>query len=614
MSKKIKAGGILTSVLAENIRLGIFAGDQGQIAASLGTAFGVKDVIGVCAYNAAGQLLYRKTQQGWEDAPVCIEQDIPDSFAENAISPGVQYFEGGRNIVFWAEVKSRYAPFSAELLYFDPEETPSAAEKPYTVGFVSMVLSKAYLQEAVQEMLETGIILLTLFLGLISLATFFIIRELTKPLQQLSKSIKDYGVDVEGKDEVGLLADTFSSMITNLEKSFNTVNTLKTDLENKVKDLEQEIRSRKKAETALRESENKFRSISENISDGIALVQEGELVWLNNSFCEIFGFDNNSELVGRQAAELLHPAQQGVAGRSGESRMHLEAGKPFQTEVLDQNGNQIILDVKISQSSFSGKPAIELIIRDVTEKMVLEKEKIEMELKALSLSKLATIGEIATGIAHEINQPLTFVRIVYQSVLRDMNNGEFSEEEIRQKFNEALRQVERIAVITDHLRNFGRNNIAMISQVCLPGVFENALILMAERIRLRNMELIREIDDNLPEIRGNKMQLEQVFINLLQNSIDAMEEDRGGKIRVGMTRKGDFLEIVFSDTGPGIEPEIAENIFEPFFTTKEEEKGVGLGLAISSNILKEHRGTIEYCRLKDWGATFIITLPISGIS
>jgi len=607
-NEKIQDGMILTTVLAGNVRLGLFAEDNKKIAESLGAAFGVKDVIGVCAYNVAGQLLYRETKQGWEHTEICLKKNLVGKiFGEGKIPLEIRSIENKNNIEFWSPVQSRPSRFTEESLYFDSGDN-SPTENPYPIGFVGVIYSKTHLHEAIQEMVQKGFLLLFFFLGLVFIATYFIILEVTKPIKRLISGIKDYGINVEAKDEVGLLADTFSDMIASLEKSIYTVNTLKVDLENKVEDMEGEIRSRRKAESALRESENKFRSISEGIADGIAIVQEGKFVWLNHSFCDILGYNHYKDLLGQKAEEVLNSVQSD--SKRKRHRMYMEAGPPFQTEVLRQDGSRIILDVKASQLTFDGKPATELIIRNVTEKMAIEKERKEMELKALSLSKLATIGEIATGIAHEINQPLTFVKIAYQAALRDLENGQFEEEEIRQKFSEALRQVERIALITEHLRNFGRKNIAMVSQVNLPKVFDNALILMAERIRLRNMELIQEIDNDLPEVHGNKMQIEQVLINLLQNSIDAMEGSKGGKIKVSMKKSGNFLEITFSDTGPGIAPNVEEYIFEPFFTTKEEEKGVGLGLAISHNIIKEHNGTIEYRRIKGWGATFIIRLPI----
>ncbi|MBW2466888.1 MAG: PAS domain S-box protein [Deltaproteobacteria bacterium] len=609
---KIEDGRILTTVLASNIRLGLFAEDKKKISESLRTAFGVKDVIGVCAYNKAGQLLYRETRQDWDHTDICIKKSIAtEIFNEGTISFGVRFFEDKNNIEFWAPVESKPSQFTEESLYFDSDENPTVSKNSFPVGFVGVIYSKIQLQEAIHQVLKKGILLLIFFLGLVFTATYFIIREVTKPLKQLIGSIKDYGIDVEAKDEVGLLADTFSRMLTTLEKSINTVNTLKIDLENKVEDLELEIKSRKTAEAALRESENKFRSISEGIADGIALVQEGKFAWLNHSFCEIFGYNHYKELLGRKTEDLLRPDQQEPSSTRWQGRTYLEPGPPYQIEVSRKDGNRIILDVKATQSAFAGKPATELIIRNVTEKMELEKERKEMEIKALSLSKLATIGEIATGIAHEINQPLTFIKIAYQATLRDLENDRFEDEKTRHNFRDALRQVERIALITDHLRNFGRKNISTLTQVSLPKVFDNALILMAERIRLSNLELIKEIEDGLPEIYGNKMQLEQVFINLMQNSIDAMEGDRDGKLKVSMRQNGNFLKTTFSDSGPGIEPSVAENIFEPFFTTKEEEKGVGLGLAISNNIIQEHHGTIEYCRIKDWGATFLISLPVS---
>jgi PAS domain S-box-containing protein len=584
--EKIKDGKILTSVLASNIRLGIFAEDRKQISESLGAALSVEDVIGVCAYNVEGQLLYRETKPAWKQTGVCIKKkNVAGEFFERLkTSPGTLYREDAGKVEFWHPVRSTSSQFNIDSLYFDAAGTSSDPNDMYFVGFVGVILNKTYLQKAAQEMLKKGVLLLFFFIGLVCLATYFIIREVTKPLKRLINNVKDYGINMAAKDEVGLLADTFDNMLITLNDSFKTINILKTDLEKKVEDLEEEIQSGKKMEAALRESENKFRSISEGIADGVAMVQEGRFTWLNHSFCDIFGY-SCEELLGRKAEDLLHPAQHQSPRRGWRGKISLESLRsPYQIEVSRKDGTPIVLDVKASTSIFAGKPAIEIIIRNVTEKIKSEEQRKQMELKALSLSKLASIGEIATGIAHEINQPLTFVKIAYQAALRDLDEGRFVEEE---------------------------KNIASRSELKLPNVFDDALILMAERMRLRNVDLLRDIEDDLPKIYGNKMQLEQVFINLLQNSIDALEGAGSGKIRVSMKKEGDFLETVFTDTGPGVAPENEENIFEPFFTTKELEKGVGLGLAISKNIITEHNGTIAYRRIKDWGAAFIILLPIA---
>jgi PAS domain S-box-containing protein len=612
--KMFKDGRMLSGILASNARLGIFADNREQISASLKTAVNVEGTVGACVYSLEGQLLHRETSLGWEHTEICLksQNDGADFLKQLKTSPEVLHLEDKKAIEFWRPVLARSYEFTEESLYFDVGGN-EPDNKAHLIGFVGLVFDKGPIQQSIREILLKNILILTFFLFVGSIAAYFIIQAVTKPLNQLIANIKKtHGLKIESKDEVGLLADTFSNMVETLSGSFKTINELKIDLENKVEDLEGEINSRKKAEAALRESELKFRSISEGIADGVAMIQEGKFSWLNQSFCHIFGYNSYKELLGRKAEDLLQPVQQQSINKRWQDKISSESlGSPYQIEVFHKEGYRIILDVKPSKSIFEGKPAIELIIRNVTEKMNAEEKRKEMELKALSLSNLATIGEIATGIAHEINQPLTYIKIAYQAALRDLGEEQFEREQIRPKFREALRQVERITLITDHLRNFGRKNIAMISQLSVPKVFDNALILMAERIRLRNLDLIREIEEDLPEIYGNKMQLEQVFINLLQNSIDAMEKAGSGKIKVSMKKAGDFFEITFADTGPGIEPAVAEKIFEPFFTTKEAEKGVGLGLAISHNIIKEHSGTIEYRRIKDWGATFIISLPIA---
>jgi C4-dicarboxylate-specific signal transduction histidine kinase len=250
--------------------------------------------------------------------------------------------------------------------------------------------------------------------------------------------------------------------------------------------------------------------------------------------------------------------------------------------------------------------------KEVEERERTEQAWREMEVRAFSQAKLASLGEVATGMAHEIYQPLSYIKVIYQSLLRDIEEGTLDLEEVADDSQEALRQVARIAVIIEHLRTFGRSDAQIYSPCSLSAIVENALIMMGEKMRLANIELIREIEDGLPPIRANGVQMEQVFINLFQNALDALQENGGGRVILSMERVGNDISIRFADDGPGIPAECEEKIFEPFFTTKEVGKGTGLGLSIIYGIIKEHRGTIKLETGTGPGAAFVITLPVGA--
>jgi C4-dicarboxylate-specific signal transduction histidine kinase len=233
-----------------------------------------------------------------------------------------------------------------------------------------------------------------------------------------------------------------------------------------------------------------------------------------------------------------------------------------------------------------------------------------LELKALTQDKLASLGEIATGIAHEINQPLSYIKVILQTTLEDFTSGNLESSEVTEDFQESLRQFGKITNIISHLRTFGRSDVTQFTSVKLIDVLDDALILMKERLRNRNITFTMQAAEDLPMIYGNHVKLEQVFINLIQNSMDAMEEQGKGKIVITAAAENELVLITFADTGTGIAPQLHEKIFEPFFTTKEAGKGTGIGLSIVYGIMQEHKGLITCQPAENKGTTFLLKLPV----
>jgi len=510
-------------------------------------------------------------------------------------------------------VKSGPEGLSDDDLFFKYNEDGEPIEA-HILGFVGVAFDKNPARKARQGILQRNFLILFIFLCFGCLAAYYIILAVTKPLDRLLTDIKTSGLNVEANDELGMLTDTFSGMVDSLNNSFKTINELKKGLEKKVDELEREIAIREEIEFALRESEEKFRTISEGIADGVAIIMSKKFAWLNKSFSEIFGYEIE-ELSGQKYDMLFkasqhHPADfridKQLSERIGEYRSKIETHR--------KDGKKIIVEVNSRDIIFENKEAIQLIVRDVTELELAERTRKELEVKALSQSKLASLGKIATGVAHEINQPLSFIKITYESALRDMKKKQLDQETFQEYFKEALHQVHRITDITDHLRSFGRSDSSTRSNILLPDILKNSLTLMGENLRIAEITLRQDIEKNLPPVLGISVQLEQVFINLFQNSIDAMQGEKENKIEVSMHRTGMMVSIVLTDTGPGVPPEIIANMFDPFFTTKMLEDRTGLGLAIVKNIITEHNGTIEYRREEGWGAGFIIQLPVQKIS
>ncbi len=225
--------------------------------------------------------------------------------------------------------------------------------------------------------------------------------------------------------------------------------------------------------------------------------------------------------------------------------------------------------------------------------------------------KLATLGELTTGVAHELNNPLNNIGLFVGNAidLTELDRGD--KEPILHELRGAVKQVGKATEIIKQLRRFGRAAPVNPGPVSIRQVIEGALALMREQLRLRQIELELRIDDD-PIVLGSAIQLEQVFVNLLTNARDALAEAPEKLIRITCTANESQVDIRVSDTGPGVPDGLEQRIFDPFFTTKEVGQGTGLGLSITYGIIKEHHGTIVLAKqLPDTGATFLIQLPLT---
>lgn len=231
-------------------------------------------------------------------------------------------------------------------------------------------------------------------------------------------------------------------------------------------------------------------------------------------------------------------------------------------------------------------------------------------------AKLAAVGELAAGVAHELNQPLMVIRGYSQELL----DGDSIPAWIRKDIKLIENQTTRMMKIIDHLRAFARQSSGAFEQVDLNAVIRDSFTLITQQLKIHNMEILNELDETIPKIWGDHNRLEQVFLNLITNARDAMKEKGCGMLTVttlainnngGDKGEGPIgVRVIFSDTGIGISDKIIDKIFDPFFTTKEVGKGTGLGLSIGYSIVKEHGGTINVESKVGIGTKFIIEFPV----
>jgi len=254
-------------------------------------------------------------------------------------------------------------------------------------------------------------------------------------------------------------------------------------------------------------------------------------------------------------------------------------------------------------------------LRETTQEMERREQELrDKQEQLVQAGKLATLGELTTGVAHELNNPLNNIGLYVGNVLDRIELGELPAESAREDLEKAMEQVRKATEIISHLRTFGRAAPVAFEGVDVDEVIERALSLMHEQLRLRAIEVVLDLCPDELVVHGNPIQLEQIFINLLTNARDALEgvPVERKKIRIASSLKRDSIRIVFADTGPGIPIGIARRVFDPFFTTKQVGAGTGLGLSITYSIVKEHGGDISLARTPGGGATFIVELPVSG--
>ncbi len=233
------------------------------------------------------------------------------------------------------------------------------------------------------------------------------------------------------------------------------------------------------------------------------------------------------------------------------------------------------------------------------------------QLQVIQASKLSALGKMATGVAHEINQPLSFINGLLFDIQEDLEDDHPLDKELTIKaINQALKQVQRITDIIQHMRTFGKDDNASMFMVSAHQLIQDSLLLISERLRMKNIELILDLADSSPVICGNATQLEQVIINMIQNAIESFQGEKGQiNLMVKLDDEKNNVIIQVQDNGPGIPAQVQNHIFDPFFTTKDVGKGTGLGLSTCHGIIEIHNGTIELKTEAGIGTSFLIHLP-----
>jgi C4-dicarboxylate-specific signal transduction histidine kinase len=290
-----------------------------------------------------------------------------------------------------------------------------------------------------------------------------------------------------------------------------------------------------------------------------------------------------------------------------------------QTEGLDNSRRALMHILQDAHQSNlrleNGRKAMIHIMTDLKETTEevrhREQELREKQEQLVQAAKLATLGELTAGVAHELNNPLNNIGLFVGNAIDFIALGvaDINSEVVQQELRSAMQQVRKATEIISHLRTFGRAAPVSHEPINIEQVVRSAISLMQEQLRLRQIAVHLHFPPEEVIVIGNAIRLEQVFINLLTNARDALADAARKEIRITCTVNADMVNISFYDSGQGIPMELKQRVFDPFFTTKEVGAGMGLGLSITYGIIKDLQGTISIEDNGDEGTRFFIQLP-----
>ncbi|RAU21204.1 hybrid sensor histidine kinase/response regulator [Paramagnetospirillum kuznetsovii] len=358
----------------------------------------------------------------------------------------------------------------------------------------------------------------------------------------------------------------------------------------------------------LAESEERYRSLIEMAPDAILVHSHGTILFANPASSEVFGAGPDVTLVGRPLLDMVHDESRTMAI----SRIAEPPPGPYlgQYKLVGLDGRIFDAEVTACAITFRGMAARLLTIRDITERTQAQDQ-------MLQTAKLATLGEMAAGLVHELSQPLNIIRLASEGALMLIERGKATAEWQAQQFQLVAEQSERAAEIIDDIRIFSRRDATPLQVFDAMDSVKSAIDVLSGQLKPDGITIELTPPHRASPVRGRRVQLEQVVMNLLNNAHHALKDVKGGmprdwngKISVSARHDSNQLLIRIVDNGPGIPDAIRARIFEPFFTTKEAGRGTGLGLSVSFTLIATMGGHLQ-ALASDSGAAFVIQLPLA---
>ena len=363
-------------------------------------------------------------------------------------------------------------------------------------------------------------------------------------------------------------------------------------------------RERDLAEAELRRSESRQRALIEHLPDAILVHREGRFVFVNGAFARYLGYAKSEDVIGRKLVNVVHADDRAEV-------QALEAGShaPRKVRFLRRDGEVVSAEVASLALVFDGEPSMVAIARDLTERNRLEAQ-------LLLADRMASVGTLAAGVAHEINNPLGYVlgnlNVLANGLSGDgEKNGAGLTAEMKQALQDAVHGAKRVRDIVHDLQTFSRGDSQKRGAVDVLRVMDVSIRMAYSALRHR-AQLVRDYQE-VPPAFGNESRLGQVFLNLLVNAAQAMPDRplEQNEVKVTIRREGPHLIVEVKDNGVGMTESVRRRVFDPFYTTKTIGEGTGLGLSICHSIVVAMGGTISLTSEPQMGSTFTLALPLA---
>jgi PAS domain S-box-containing protein len=371
-----------------------------------------------------------------------------------------------------------------------------------------------------------------------------------------------------------------------------------------------DLPTRGEIEEKLQSSNVLLRNLILSAVDGvIAADKRGRILIFNDMASEIFGYSVAEALEKLNIRDIYPDRMELEVMKMLRSEDHGGSGKlrSYQVEVLHKNGERIPINLNAA-IVYDGEREVATIgfFHDMREinRMRAELEKTQLQL--LQSEKMASLGKLAAGVAHQLNNPLAGITLYTKLVMEDYDLDPAALEDLQR----VLRDAERCRDTVKELLEFTRQTRHLMQPHDINRAINRTLFLLENQSLFHNIRIEKDLDPHLPPVHGDIQQLNHMFMNIILNAAQAMEGSGRLALRTRLLPAGDRVQVEISDTGPGIPEGILPRIFDPFFTTKEEGKGTGLGLSLVYGIVENHGGRIKASNQSGGGAVFTIDLPV----